>query len=145
MRRLALLAVTAAIASVAWGGENLFLGTITSVGSSKTNVTTATPFAIPAGSKVTLYCTNTSNVLVDNYSTSATVTSSVYGLPVSATTLFPTSVGANRSRIAPVPYANLPDGGTDGGTDGGFGIPTAIIAVYSADGGCSVWQRSGTE
>lgn len=130
---------------VALAGENRFLGTIRSYGNvAATNVSTGTytladagfqniPFVIPSGSRVTLDCNAAARVLTD----ALTVTrdgGTNKGLRVAATTLLPTSVGANVTTY-------------DGGN--GVRVSTATIAVLSEalDGGveCDVWQRSGTE
>lgn len=120
---------------MALAGENAYLGTIDAPadGGIATNVSTASPFWIPAGSKVTLDCDWEARVLTDK--TTVARSGSAKGLRIPVTTLFPTSVGA-----------------AVGAIDGGAGAQaraTALIAVTSNDAGtaasCGVWLRSGTE
>ena len=122
LRLLSLLAIT--IAAPALAGENRFLGTITGVGSSLTNLTTAVPFAIPAGAYLTIQCDAAFRILVDSDSTAASGSNT--GLPWSANVPLPTSVGRA--------YAVIP----------ATGSPTAVIAVL-VTGSCQVWVRSGNE
>lgn len=136
MRRGLALGVAAAItAAVALAGENAYLGTIDAPadGGVATNASTSSPFAIPAGSKVTLDCDWEARVLTDRTTVGRSGASK--GLRVPVTTLFPTSVGS-----------------AIGAIDGGAGTQarqTALIAVTSNDAGtaasCGVWLRSGTE
>jgi hypothetical protein len=111
-----LLSVTAT------AGENRFLGSIVVAANSLNNTTTAAPFVIPAGAKITVVCTAAVNMLVDNLSTAAS--GATTGLPIPATTIFPTSVGRNLSTVS--------------------GVPTAVVAVFGT-GTCSYWQRDGNE
>jgi len=108
---------------VAAAGENTHVGVITAAGSSINNLTTAVPFRIPPGAKVTLYCTAAMQVLVDNTAVS-TGTTGTKGVPIAATTLFPTSVGRANGSIG--------------------GTTTAVIAVIGT-GSCDVWLRDGNE
>lgn len=103
-------------------GESKYLGVITVSGASLTNATTAVPFVIPPGSKVTLSCSAAVQVLTD--STVVATTGANKGLPVAASTNFPTSVGSRLVTIG--------------------GQPSALIAVIGT-GACDVWQRSGGE
>lgn len=120
---LVLLCLVALAPSKAEAGENTHVGVITAAGSSVTNVTTAVPFRIPPGAYVTLYCTAAMQVLVDNTVVS-TSTTGTKGVPIAATTLFPTSVGQAKSSIS--------------------GSPTAVIAIIGT-GSCDVWLRMGNE
>lgn len=111
-----LLSVTAT------AGENRYLGAIVVSGSSLNNTTTAAPFVIPGGAKITMVCTAAVNVLTDN---AATATSgAIKGLPWDANKALPTSVGKTLTMLA--------------------GAPTALVAVIGT-GTCDFWQRSGTE
>lgn len=118
MRKIAPL--LALLATVSYAGENRYLGQIVVSGASLTNLTTAAPFIIPAGQKITVYCTAAVNMLVDNQ-----VVTAVTGLPLGATTLFPTSVG----RAIGLTSA---------------GNPTAVVAVIGT-ATCSFWSRDGNE
>ena len=87
-----LLCAAALLAALTAGaGENAFLGSIVVSGASLNNTTTATPFAIPMGAKITVYCSAAVQMLVDNRVVA--VTGALKGLPIPSTTLFPTSVG----------------------------------------------------
>jgi hypothetical protein len=111
-----LLSVTAT------AGENRYLGAIVVSGASLNNTTTAAPFVIPTGAKVTVNCTAAVNMLVDNLSTSTS--GATKGLPVSASVNFPTSVGRSLSTIS--------------------GQSTAVVAVIGT-GTCDFWLRDGNE
>jgi len=111
-----LLSVTAT------AGENRYLGAIVVSGSSLNNTTTAAPFVIPPGSKVTVVCTAAVNMLTDNVSTATS--GATKGLPISANSIFPTSVGRALATVS--------------------GVSTALIAVIGT-GTCDVWQRDGNE
>jgi hypothetical protein len=111
-----LLSVTAT------AGENRYLGAIVVSGSSLNNTTTAAPFIIPSGAKVTVVCSAAVNMLVDNMSTATT--GSTKGLPIAANAIFPTSVGRNLTTIS--------------------GQGTAVIAVIGT-ATCDVWLRDGSE
>lgn len=107
-------------------GESLYLGQIVSTGAgSQSNLTTAAPFVIPPGSKVTLYSSAAVNVLTDNRTAGASGANK--GVPVGASSNFPTSVGRAQGPVN--------------------GVPSAAIAVYftGAAQTVDVWQRSGTE
>jgi hypothetical protein len=119
LSRLTLLAIGALAARPVAAGENKYLGRITVAGASLTNATTAAPFVVAPGSKVTIYCSAAANILVDNLTATTTT-----GVPVAATTLFPTSVGAAKTTLS--------------------GQQTAVIAVIGT-GNCDVWQRDGNE
>jgi len=113
-----------------FAGENGYLGAIASPdGGSFSNYTTATTFPIPQGTKVTMYCTAATQLLTDNLTTATSGTKK--GLPIAATTIFPTSVGRAIAAF----------------TDGGVATPTAVIAIIPVSGTstCDVWTRMGTE
>ncbi|MBL0304409.1 MAG: hypothetical protein IPQ23_22410 [Cytophagaceae bacterium] len=117
-----LLSLLLCLSLPATAGENKYLGAIVVSGSSLTNLTTAAPFAIPAGSKLTINCTAAMNVLMD--STSTATTGATKGLPVPASTNFPTSAGKALASVS--------------------GSPSAVMAVIGT-GTCDVWQRDGNE
>lgn len=106
-------------------GENRLLGTLVSTGTSVNNLTTAAPFAIPAGSKVTIYCDVAARYLADNLSTA--LSGATKGVPTPVASLFPTSVGRQLFLVS--------------------GVPSASIALISVTGTatCDVWQRDGSE
>lgn len=114
-----LITLIAVLAATAHAGENRYLGQIVVSAASLTNVTTAAPFTIPPGAKITAFCTAGVNILVDNL-----VVTAVTGLPLGASTLFPTSVGRAGATIS--------------------GQPTAVIAVIGT-ATCSFWLRDGNE
>lgn len=105
-------------------GENRYLGAIVVSGSSSlNNTTTAAPFAIPPGAKLTLYTTGTDiRCLTDSESTATS--GPTKGVPIPASTLFPTSVGQRLTTVS--------------------GSPSALLACIGT-GTVDVWQRAGTE
>ena len=137
MSKIFLPLLAAALVSVlfslsAFAGENRFLGTIASPdGGSFSNYTTATQFALPTGTKVTMYCDAAARILTDSMTTATSGVNK--GLPIAATTLFPTSIGRTVTQIPT--------------TDGGPSAPTGVIAIIPVSGtaNCDVWQRLGTE
>lgn len=107
-------------------GENQYLGALTSSGSSVNNTTTAVPFGIPAGAKLTLYCDSANGRLLTDKPSTAT-SGATKGVPLPNANYFPTSVGSAKSSIN--------------------GNPTALLAFISSSGttNCDVWARSGDE
>lgn len=126
MRSSLVVLLVALLSPAAEAGENKYLGVLTSTGTSVNNTSTAVPFSIPAGAKLTLYC-DTANGRVLTDQSSVATSGSTKGVPLAATTLFPTSVGAARSSLS--------------------GNPTALVALISSSGttNCDVWARSGDE
>ena len=122
MGRLLVLVLLCLFATPAQAGENKYLGDIVVSGASLTNLSTAAPFAIPGGALLTVNCTAAVNMLVD--ATSTATSGATKGLPIPASTNFPTSVGKAISFLS--------------------GLPTAVVAVIGT-GTCSFWARSGTE
>lgn len=121
MKKLALLA--ALLAAPCLAGENKHLGAIVVSGASLTNFTTVSPFTIPPGSLITIYCTAGVQMLVDNFTVS-TGTLGTKGIFVPSSQLFPTSVGKQNGTIS--------------------GVPSAVVAIIGT-GTCDFWQRSGNE
>jgi len=119
---LALLCLLAVSPAPAVAGENAYLGAIVVSGSSLTNFTTAAPFAIPPGAYVTVNCTAAVNMLVD--ATVVTSSGAGKGLPIPASTNFPTSVGKQKGLIS--------------------GSPSASVAIIGT-GTCDFWLRVGNE
>ena len=124
--RLFLLSLCLLLAAPANAGENAYLGAIVVSGASLTNITTAAPFVIPPGALVTINCSAAVQLLTD--ASVVTTTGAGKGLPVAASTNFPTSVGKEKARIV----------------INGVPTPTASIAVIGT-GTCDVWQRIGNE
>ena len=121
--RLFLTLTLCLLATSAGAGENKYLGAVVVSGASLTNLTTAAPFAIPPGAYLTINCTAAIQYLAD--STVVTTSGAGKGLPIPASTNFPTSVGKGLSYFP----ANS---------------PTALIA-FIGTGTCDIWQRSGLE
>jgi hypothetical protein len=124
--RLFLLSLCLLLAVPASAGENAYLGAIVVSGASLTNFTTAAPFAIPPGAKLTISCTAAVQYLSDNLV--VTTSGAGKGAPIPATTLFPTSVGKAKGVI----------------TSGGLTTQSAALAVIGT-GTCDVWLRDGLE
>lgn len=146
MKRIAFAALVIA-GGLVLAGENRFLGTLRSSGTSVSNLTNQVTgtlsdggsglvtdaFGIPAGAKITIDCDAEAKLLVDSLTVARSGTKK--GLRVAATTLLPTSVGAALSTV-----------------DAGAGLApsaTAVVSVIStaADAGvnCDFWQRTGNE
>lgn len=128
------------LGGVALAGENIYLGRLASSGAgvSVNNFTTAVPFGIPPGAKVTMYCDAAARVLTDKRTVTVSFDGGAYlGVPVAVTTLFPTSVGRSSSQILNVLQ------GDAGYTYG----PSAVISAAGATAAsnCDVWQRVGDE
>lgn len=127
------VALATLLGALAWAGESRYLGFINARGVSTTNLTTAAPFAVPFGSKVTLECDAEVRLLTDSLTVSRDGGTDK-GVRVPADMLFQTSVGPPKSTF-----------------DAGFALPVAVIAVIptsaaaDSDAGCDVWQRTGTE
>ena len=128
MRTLALLA--ALLAAPAIAGES-YLGTLVSgAGADITNGTTATPFAVPTGSKLTFNCTAAAVVCIDTATACAVGGTTNPGIPVAALVNFPTST-AN--------WFSAPTITVGGKT-------SAIIRIAGAAATtCTVWSRNGNE
>lgn len=124
LRLVALAGLALVLQSLpARAGENRYLGAIVVSGSSLNNATTAAPFVIPAGAKVTLYTAGTDvRCLTD--STATATSGSTKGIPIPASSAWPTSVGAGLIFIS--------------------GTESALIACIGT-GTVDVWVRAGTE
>lgn len=105
-----------------------YLGRIVSAGTSTNNATTATPFVILPGSKLTVVASAAGRVLTDAETVSGTPGAS-YGVPVAANSVFPTSVGRGRYMM-----------------ESGTALSATLAYVPDAGAGnLDVWQRSGEE
>lgn len=121
------------LASSAFAGER-FLGIIASgAGADTTNATTAAPFAIPAGAKITLACTASAFICAVPLASTPTAacTASLAGanpgVPVSASEKFPTSTSTmNKVTVASTTSAT-------------------VRIVGTAAVNCVVWERTGNE
>lgn len=126
--RLALAAALVFVVSTpapAMAGENTFLGDIVVSGASLTNVTTAAPFVIPPGTKLTLYTTASGiRCVTDQQVVTAAGAAPTRGIPIPVSSLFPTSVGESRMTLN--------------------GLKTALVACIGT-GTVEVWARAGTE
>ncbi len=107
-----------------------FLGRISSAGTSTNNLTTATPFVILPGQKLTVVASAAGRVIADSEVCIATPTGPNFGVPVSANSVFPTSCGKAS--------ANMPNAP---------GSTTAVLAFLPTSGAADldVWTRSGQE
>lgn len=121
LTRLAALAACLAVTAPR-AGENRWLGAIVVSGASLTNATTAAPFVIPPMAKITVNCSAAVNMLVD--ATAATTSGAGMGVPVPASTNFPTSVGQRLIVIS--------------------NTPSGLVAVIGT-GTCNFWLRDGNE
>ena len=121
MRKLLVLGLLLSAPAFA---ENAFLGEIIVSGSSLTNLTTATPFVIPPGAKITVYCSAAVRALSDQTAVTTAGAAPTRGQPIPASTNFPTSVGKSKARL------NSQD--------------TALLAIIGT-GTCEVFLRIGTE
>lgn len=132
MRKLSLFVLLAAVltSAPALAGEQ-YLGVIVSgAGADTTNGSTAAPFLIPSGAKLTLYCTAAVLICTDT-STACTVLGGAQpGLPWDALKPFPTSVRSDLS--APTVTVS--------------GKNSSIVRIVGAAAvTCYVWQRYGNE
>jgi hypothetical protein len=124
--RLFLASLCLLLAVPASAGENAYLGAVVVSGASLTNFTTAAPFAIPPGAKLTVVCSAAVQYLSD--ATVVTTSGAGKGAPIGANTLFPTSVGKSKGRIV----------------SGGTSTDSASIA-FIGTGSCDIWLRDGGE
>ena len=132
MTRVLLLSVLVALPALA--GEK-YLGIIVSgAGADTTNASTAAPFAIAPGAKVTVACTASAFICAQppqggtgSTACTASLTGANPGVPVTANSPFPTSVSTQfTSTIVSQKSATL-----------------RIVAAAAVN--CVVWERSGTE
>ena len=132
MRHLLVAVSLLALPSIA--GEKYLGAIVSGAGADTTNDSTATPFYIPPGAKLTLNCTAAANVCVDTNSTCTLLGSGNPGLPVAASTNFPTNTA-----VTPTPDAVKVSSGT--AANGG----ALVRIVGSAAVTCYVWKRQGGE
>lgn len=130
MIRSLLLLVVALAAAPALAGEE-YLGVIVSAaGADTTNASTAAPFVVPLGSKLTIYCTAAANVCTDTASACTTLGGANAGVSVSSSSNFPTSVRGNIS----APSVTISS------------QRSSIVRIVGAAAvTCYVWARVGNE
>lgn len=127
MKRLILLA--ALLAAPAFAGEQ-YLGVIVSgAGADTTNATTAAPFVVPAGSKLTAYCTAAVLICTDTSSACTVLGGAQPGLPWPALTPFPTSVDSVQRAYVTISSRRS----------------SILRIVGSAAVTCYFWARNGNE
>ena len=132
MRALFLLAALAVLTAPqrAEAGEEYLGAIVSGAGADTTNGTTASPFVIPLGSKLTLYCTAAAYVCTDTTTACAAVGSAGAGVPVAATTNFPTSVRA----LSSAPFITI------------SGARSSIVRIFGAGAvTCYAYARNGNE
>lgn len=125
MKRLAYLVVLFPL--LALGGESALLGTLVSTGTAVTNATTATPFVIPPGVKISIQCDATAYVLTD--STTVAASGTTRGVKLAADQLLATSVGVSKNIVVI------------------SSDKSAQVAMISSSGtaNCFVYSRAGNE
>lgn len=127
--RIFLLAL-ALISLPALAGEAYIGDIVSAAGADTTNGSTAAPFVVPTGSKVTINCSAAANVCVDT-TTACTTTGAGKGVPVAASSNFPTSVRPQPSSAPTITVS---------------GKMSSIIRIVGAAAvTCSVWVRQGNE
>lgn len=92
MRHFLLAALVASLATPAYAGEEYLGAIVSGAGADTTNGSTAAPFVIPLGSKLTLYCTAAANICTDTTTACGVTGAANMGVPVASTSAFPTSV-----------------------------------------------------
>ena len=124
-RRLLLLCL---LSTAALAGETYRGIIISGAGADTTNASTATPFVLPGGSKVTIACTAAAFICVGPTTCTASLTGANPGVPVTANEKFPTSTN---SLVSGVTISSA---------------PTAVIRIVSTTAvNCVVWERRGNE
>lgn len=129
MKQLALVALL--LAAPAFAGEQ-YLGVIVSgAGADTTNASTAAPFVVPHGSKLSLYCTAAVLICTDTASACTVLGGAQPGVPWAALTLFPTSVMPNPKSTLTVSISSQ--------------TSSIVRIVGAAAVTCYVWARYGNE
>lgn len=130
MIRSLLLLVVALAAAPALAGEE-YLGVIVSAaGADTTNASTAAPFVVPYGSKLTFSCTAAVNICTDTASACTVLGGANPGVPVATGVNFPTSVRGSTS----APSVTISS------------QRSSIIRIVGAAAvTCYVWARVGNE
>lgn len=129
MKRLLIpAAILAVLCSTPAVAEERLIGKIVSAaGADTTNGTTATPFRVPLGSKITMWCDAAAYIHIGSTS-AATATGN--GLPVAASEKFPSSV-----------FSGGPTIKISGQVE-----PSGIVRIFGTGAvTCYVYTRFGTE
>jgi len=120
------------LSSLAVAGESYLGAIVSAAGADTTNDSTATPFKVPHGTKLTLYCTAAANVCVDTSSACTALGGANPGVPLASTTLFPTSTRHDTA----APSVSSATAATTG----------AYLRIVGAGAvTCYVWARQGSE
>ena len=124
------LALVLFLSSPALAGEKYLGKIVSAAGADTSNASTATPFYIAPGSKVTLWCNASAYVLTDTAVAVTDGTGANPGLPLSSSEKFPTSVGV---QVRQPPIGAASDNG-------------AIIRIMGgAAVTCFIYDRKGDE
>lgn len=136
---LTVLLCLSVVPTPAWAGER-YLGKIVSgTGADTSNETTATPFWVPKGAKLTIVCNAAAYICVDTATACTATAGSNPGLPVTSGEKFPTSVGQ-------VGISTNPSGSGVGGGGGTLAAGSALVRIFgSAAVTCDVFSRDGLE
>lgn len=122
------------LATSSWAGEK-YLGIIVSAaGADTTNASTAAPFAIPPGAKVTVACTAAAFICAQppqngtgSTACTASLTGANPGVPVTASSAFPTSVSSQFTATV-------------------SSQRSAVLRIVGTGAvNCVVWERQGNE
>lgn len=114
------------LAAPAWAGERLLGTLVSAAGADVSNGSTAAPFFVPFGAKLTVQCNATAYFVTDT----ATAASSTTAIKLSADEKFPTSTGSSGNAATVVVSSK----------------PSAVVRVAGpAAVTCLVWQRAGNE
>ena len=103
--RIVLALALACIAVAAVAGEKPIGKIVSASGADTSNDSTATPFFIAPGAKLTIWCNASAWILTDS-NTAADMGTTNWGQPVSANEKFPTSVGTQVKVIGSATAAN---------------------------------------
>lgn len=127
-----LVIVVMLLSGLSVAGEAYLGAVVSAAGADTTNDTTATPFKVPHGAKLTIYCTAAANICVDTSSACTVLGGANPGVPVASTTLFPTSTRHDTS----APSVSSATAATTG----------AYLRIVGAGAvTCYVWARQGSE
>jgi hypothetical protein len=118
-------------ARAAFAGEKYLGAIVSGAGADTTNESTAAPFVVPLGSKLTGYCTAAALICTDTASACTVLGGAQPGVPVAATTLFPTSVSPTRKASLTVTIS---------------GASSSILRIVGSGAvTCYWWAREGNE
>ena len=134
-------AIIAALISLPCMAAERLLGTIVSgAGADTTNATTAAPFAIKPGSKLTIQCNAAANICANSSTACTALAGSNSGVEVSAKEKFPTSAGSgdltttSGAQVSPPRQVVV------------AGKPSVTFRIFGpAAVSCVFWAREGDE